>query len=102
MFLARTAAQRLDEAASSYLVLGEAISLAELRDEQPAEIVTLDEAVQGFTRRRFLDRGLVSTIPAYLGTLAEYNRVLKQITEAMQSKPLFIADGHHRYETALL
>ena len=29
------------------------------------------------------------------------NRVLKQITEAMQSKPLFIADGHHRYETAL-
>lgn len=36
----------------------EAISLAELRDEQPAEIVTLDEAVQGFTRRRFLDLGL--------------------------------------------
>ncbi|HMS85485.1 MAG TPA: DUF1015 domain-containing protein [Nitrospira sp.] len=27
--------------------------------------------------------------------------VLKQITEAMQRKPLFIADGHHRYETAL-
>jgi uncharacterized protein (DUF1015 family) len=27
--------------------------------------------------------------------------VLKQVTEAMQSKPLFIADGHHRYETAL-
>ncbi len=27
--------------------------------------------------------------------------VLKQITDAMQSKPLFIADGHHRYETAL-
>jgi DNA replication and repair protein RecF len=29
-------------------------------------------------RRRFLDRGIVSTLPAYLGTLAEYNRVLKQ------------------------
>ena len=29
-------------------------------------------------RRRFLDRGVVSTLPAYLGTLAEYNRVLKQ------------------------
>lgn len=29
-------------------------------------------------RRRFLDRGLVGTMPAYLGTLAEYNRVLKQ------------------------
>lgn len=27
--------------------------------------------------------------------------VLKQIADAMQSKPLFIADGHHRYETAL-
>jgi DNA replication and repair protein RecF len=29
-------------------------------------------------RRRFLDRGLVSTLPAYLGTLAEYGRILKQ------------------------
>lgn len=27
--------------------------------------------------------------------------VLKQITDLMHSKPLFIADGHHRYETAL-
>ncbi|MDF0665870.1 MAG: DUF1015 domain-containing protein [Nitrospira sp.] len=27
--------------------------------------------------------------------------VLQQVTDAMQSKPLFIADGHHRYETAL-
>ncbi|WP_455378121.1 DUF1015 domain-containing protein [Petrachloros mirabilis] len=27
--------------------------------------------------------------------------ILKPIVEAMQSKPLFIADGHHRYETAL-
>lgn len=27
--------------------------------------------------------------------------LLNQITEAMRSKPLFIADGHHRYETAL-
>jgi uncharacterized protein (DUF1015 family) len=27
--------------------------------------------------------------------------VLKQIVELMESKPLFIADGHHRYETAL-
>jgi DtxR family Mn-dependent transcriptional regulator len=36
----------------------EAIRLAELADTQTAEIVTLDEAVQGFTRRRFLDLGL--------------------------------------------
>ncbi|HEX9155810.1 MAG TPA: DUF1015 domain-containing protein, partial [Nitrospira sp.] len=27
--------------------------------------------------------------------------VLKQVVEIMQTKPLFIADGHHRYETAL-
>jgi len=27
--------------------------------------------------------------------------VLQQVMEAMRSKPLFIADGHHRYETAL-
>ncbi|MBH0183356.1 MAG: DUF1015 domain-containing protein [Nitrospira sp.] len=27
--------------------------------------------------------------------------VLKQIVDQMQSTPLFIADGHHRYETAL-
>ena len=26
---------------------------------------------------------------------------IKKITEAMKEKPLFIADGHHRYETAL-
>ena len=35
-----------------------AISLAELTYDQKAEIVLLDEAVQGFTRRRFLDLGL--------------------------------------------
>jgi DNA replication and repair protein RecF len=29
-------------------------------------------------RRRFIDRGIVGTMPAYLGTLAEYNRALKQ------------------------
>lgn len=27
--------------------------------------------------------------------------VLSHVTETMRSKPLFIADGHHRYETAL-
>jgi DtxR family Mn-dependent transcriptional regulator len=34
------------------------ISLAELQDDQRGEIVILDDAVQGFTRRRFLDLGL--------------------------------------------
>lgn len=36
----------------------EAVPLTELAHDRRAEIVTLDEAVQGFTRRRFLDLGL--------------------------------------------
>jgi Fe2+ transport system protein FeoA len=36
----------------------EAIPLFELTHDQRGEIVTLDDAVQGFTRRRFLDLGL--------------------------------------------
>lgn len=40
------------------IIKREAIPLAELADSQPAEIVMLDDAVQGFTRRRFLDLGL--------------------------------------------
>jgi len=35
-----------------------AIPLTKLMQDQPAEILSLDEAVQGFTRRRFLDLGL--------------------------------------------
>lgn len=42
----------------SEMLKREAIPLAELAHAQSAEIVTLDEAVQGFTRRRFLDLGL--------------------------------------------
>jgi DtxR family Mn-dependent transcriptional regulator len=34
------------------------LALADLAHGQPAEIVALDEACQGFTRRRFLDLGL--------------------------------------------
>ena len=38
------------------------------------------EIVRGLpeARRRFLDRGIVGTLPSYLGTISEYNRVLKQ------------------------
>ncbi len=36
-------------------------------------------------RRRFVDRGLVSTLPSYLSTLAEYNRVLKQKNSLLRS-----------------
>ncbi|GAB4503228.1 MAG: hypothetical protein Fur0043_02200 [Anaerolineales bacterium] len=43
----------------------EAIRLDELPHNQHAEIVTLDEAVQGFTRRRFLDLGLTPGAEIY-------------------------------------
>lgn len=42
-----------------------AIPLAELTYDQRAEIVLLDEAVQGFTRRRFLDLGLTPGTVVY-------------------------------------
>ena len=42
----------------SELLKRESIPLMELAYNQRAEIITLDEAVQGFTRRRFLDLGL--------------------------------------------
>jgi DtxR family Mn-dependent transcriptional regulator len=42
----------------SEMARAQAVSLVELVHDQRAEIVELDEAVQGFTRRRFLDLGL--------------------------------------------
>jgi DtxR family Mn-dependent transcriptional regulator len=42
----------------SELLKRKAIPLADLPHDQRGEIVTLDDAVQGFTRRRFLDLGL--------------------------------------------
>jgi DNA replication and repair protein RecF len=38
------------------------------------------EVVRGApeARRKFLDRGIFSTLPSYLGTVTEYNKVLKQ------------------------
>jgi DtxR family Mn-dependent transcriptional regulator len=41
------------------------ISLDELKHDQHAEIITLDEAVQGFTRRRFLDLGMTPGTEIY-------------------------------------
>ena len=41
------------------------ISLNELKHDQHAEIIPLDEAVQGFTRRRFLDLGLTPGTQIY-------------------------------------
>lgn len=42
-----------------------AIPLAELKQDQKGEIVQLDDAVQGFTRRRFLDLGLTPGTTIY-------------------------------------
>jgi DtxR family Mn-dependent transcriptional regulator len=42
-----------------------AVPLSTLAHNQPAEIVALDEAVQGFTRRRFLDLGLTPGTPIH-------------------------------------
>ncbi|HNN13961.1 MAG TPA: iron dependent repressor, metal binding and dimerization domain protein [Anaerolineales bacterium] len=43
----------------------EAIPLAELIQDQRAQIVALDDSVQGFTRRRFLDLGLTPGTTIY-------------------------------------
>ncbi len=53
----------------SELLKRKAIPLADLPHDQRGEIVTLDDAVQGFTRRRFLDLGLTpgTTIHPELG-----------------------------------
>jgi len=42
-----------------------AVSLADLSHDQQAEIVMLDDSVQGFTRRRFLDLGLTPGTTIY-------------------------------------
>lgn len=49
----------------SELLKREAIPLTELAHDRRAEIVTLDDAVQGFTRRRFLDLGLTPGTTIY-------------------------------------
>ena len=42
------------------------------------------------------------TMPAAAsGSGRNRSKVLTRSTNTMKSKPLFIADGHHRYETAL-
>jgi DtxR family Mn-dependent transcriptional regulator len=42
-----------------------AVPLADLSQDQKGEIVQLDDAVQGFTRRRFLDLGLTPGTTIY-------------------------------------
>jgi len=71
------------EATASYL--GNLVTVAFTADEL--------DVVRGApeARRRFLDRGIFSIHPAYLGTLTGYNRVLKQknalLRQAVESGP---------------
>ena len=67
-------------------------------DPQNAILGLLDNAVKGQPAR--IDFQDDSGCRQRLWAVTD-PAVLKQIVETMQSKPLFIADGHHRYETAL-
>ncbi|MBI3151476.1 MAG: metal-dependent transcriptional regulator [Chloroflexi bacterium] len=49
----------------SEMLKREAMPLAELAQDQRAQIVMLDDSVQGFTRRRFLDLGLTPGTTIY-------------------------------------
>jgi len=66
-WLAPTVAANIGVAAlpESEIAIANAVPLADIADNQEAEIVMLDEAVQGFTRRRFLDLGLTPGTKIY-------------------------------------
>ena len=49
----------------SEIAIANAVALADLTHDQHAEIVMLDDSVQGFTRRRFLDLGLTPGTTIY-------------------------------------
>jgi DNA replication and repair protein RecF len=70
------------ESAKQTFVNGKREAVARYLGNLNAVAFTADEmqVVRGApeARRRFLDRGIFFTLPAYLGTLNEYNRVLKQ------------------------
>lgn len=67
-------------------------------DPQNAVLSLLERAVKGAPARIDFqdDAGCRQQLWAVTDPSA-----LKQIVDLMESKPLFIADGHHRYETAL-
>ena len=66
-WLAPTVAANIGVAAlpESEIAIANAVPLADVSDNQLAEIVMLDDAVQGFTRRRFLDLGLTPGTKIY-------------------------------------
>lgn len=67
-------------------------------DPQSAVLSQLEQSVKGTPARIEFqdDSGCLQRLWAVSDPA-----ILKPIVEAMRSKPLFIADGHHRYETAL-
>jgi DtxR family transcriptional regulator, Mn-dependent transcriptional regulator len=50
---------------ASEIAKANAVPLASLTQDQRGEIISLDDAVQGFTRRRFLDLGLTPGTTIY-------------------------------------
>src|SRR5262245_4129902 len=72
----------ITEGAKQTFVNGKREAVARYLGNLNAIAFTADELqiVRGApeARRRFLDRGIFFTLPSYLGTLNEYNRVLKQ------------------------
>lgn len=67
-------------------------------DPQNAVLGTLETAVKGQPARiDFVDD---SGCRQQLWTISD-PAVVRSVVDTMHSKPLFIADGHHRYETAL-
>lgn len=67
-------------------------------DPQNAILGSLEAAVKGQPARIDFTDG--SGCRQQLWTVSD-PAVVRSVVEAMQNKPLFIADGHHRYETAL-
>ncbi|MDF0643282.1 MAG: DUF1015 family protein [Nitrospira sp.] len=67
-------------------------------DPQNAVLGLLEDAVKGVPAR--IDFRDDAGCRQQLWAVTDPS-VLRQIVEVMASKPLFIADGHHRYETAL-
>jgi len=67
-------------------------------DPQNAILSLLEQAVKGQPAR--IDFQDDAGCRQRLWSVSE-PAVVKQLVDAMRSKPLFIADGHHRYETAL-
>jgi DtxR family Mn-dependent transcriptional regulator len=51
--------------ASDDLLVSDLPSLRDLKPKQKAEIISLDDTVQGFTRRRFLDLGMTPGATIY-------------------------------------